>query len=163
MRLRPAVVATAVAVIVSSISTPAADDFVQRLATCQDSWFELKDDEARMKQFAESFNNTFTQKDNGRFFVPKTRTLVAGLPVTEAYPESVGMGVGFSVVVDATFDKAKSAVEKTTGKSLKDCETGDGMRTCGLEIAEKRTLTIMSASDAKSKTTLIGCYYFYEK
>jgi hypothetical protein len=152
-----------VVLLLSGANARGADDLVQRLALCQESWFEMKDDAVRMKQFAESFNGTFVQKADGHSFAPKGRVLVAGLPVTEAFPESLGMGVGFSVLVDAPFDRTRGAVEKTAGKSLKDCETGDGMRTCGLEIAEQRTLTIMADSAGKSKTTLVGCYYFYEK
>ena len=37
------------------------------------------------------------------------------------------------------------------------------MRTCGLEIAEKRTLMLMAEDSPKATTTLVGCYYFYEK
>jgi hypothetical protein len=32
--------------------------------------------------------------------------------------------------------------------TLKECEAGDGMKTCTLDVAP---------------TTLLGCYYFYEK
>ena len=37
------------------------------------------------------------------------------------------------------------------------------MRSCELEIAEKRTLVLMAEDSAKATTTLVGCYYFYEK
>jgi hypothetical protein len=123
----------------------------------------MKDDPAKINQFAGSFNATFVQKQDGGSFVPKTRLLVVGLPVTEAFPENVGMGVGFSVIVEAKFDQARGALEKTVGKSLQQCETGDGMRTCELEIAKQRTLVIMADSEGKTNATLLGCYYFYEK
>ncbi len=80
-----------------------------------------------------------------------------------AFPDSVGMGVGFSVLVGARFDEARARVEQTVGKTLDRCETGDGMRTCSLEIAEKRTLIVMAAEDPAANDTLIGCYYYYEK
>jgi len=156
-------VGASLALLLSAVPALAADDLIQRLATCQESWVDMKDDPAKINQFAESFNAAFAPKQNGASFVPKTRILVAGLPVTEVFPESVGMGVGFSVIVDAPFDQAQIAFERTTGKSLKRCETGDGMRTCELEVAQKRTLVIMADSDGKSSTTLLGCYYFYEK
>ena len=73
------------------------------------------------------------------------------------------MGVGFSVLVDATFDVAKKALEKRLGKPLRECETGDGMQTCGLPIAEQRTVTLMSGVAPNDKQTLVGCFYFYEK
>ena len=136
---------------------------IQRLALCQDSWFEWKDDPVRMKALADAFQSAFVQKPSDAFFVPKTNVTIAGLPVLRAFPESVGMGVGFSVIVDATFDAARKNVEKAIGRTLKGCETSDNMRTCGLEVGDKKTLTIMSGDDTKSATTLVGCYYFYAK
>jgi hypothetical protein len=73
------------------------------------------------------------------------------------------MGVGFSVLVEASFDVAKRSIEQRLGKPLRQCETGDGMRTCALEIAEKRTVMLMADATGKEKTTLVGCFYFYEK
>jgi hypothetical protein len=37
------------------------------------------------------------------------------------------------------------------------------MRSCELQIAEKRTVMLMAEDDPKATSTLIGCYYFYEK
>jgi hypothetical protein len=79
------------------------------------------------------------------------------------FPESVGMAVGFSVVVNANFDQTRKAVEIRIGKKLTACENGDNMRMCGLEIAEKKTVTLMTSGDPKSTSALFGCYYFYEK
>ena len=88
---------------------------------------------------------------------------VAGLHVAQVFPDSVGMGVGFSVGVDATFDQTRRSLEKMLGKPLVKCEVGDNMRSCALEIAEKRTLMVMAEDNAKNGTTLLGCYYYYEK
>ena len=81
----------------------------------------------------------------------------------QVFPESVGMGVGFSVVVGASFDKTRTSLEHKIGKFLKKCETGDNMRMCELEIAEKKTIMLMAEDNVKSTTTLVGCYYFYAK
>ena len=143
----------------------AADDAsIERLATCQDSWLDWqKNDPVQLKKFYDHFRSDFSRKENDPFWVPKTETSIAGLRVEQAFPESVGMGVGFSVTVHATFDEARRRVEKTLGRSLGKCETGDNMRSCELEIADKRTLTLMAEDNPKSTTTLVGCYYFYEK
>ena len=37
------------------------------------------------------------------------------------------------------------------------------MKTCEIEIAEKRTLTLMTQDDPKIKSTLLGCCDYYEK
>jgi hypothetical protein len=151
--------------VVAVVPARAADDeSIERLVTCKDSWLDWKNDNApQLKTFAEHFQSDFTQKESDPFFVPKSNDTIAGLNVTRVFPESVGMGVGFSVFVDATFDEAKRRFEQALGKPLQKCEVSDGMRTCGLEIAEKRTFMLMAEDDAKSTSTLTGCYYFYEK
>ena len=143
----------------------AADDIgLTRLATCQDSWLDWqKSDPDKLKMFGEHFRASFAHSTKDPFFVPKADESVAGLRVVEAFPESVGMGVGFSLTLDAPFDVARKAMEKTLGKKVGKCETGDGMKMCELDIAEQRTFTLMAGDDAKSKQTLVGCYYFYEK
>jgi hypothetical protein len=73
------------------------------------------------------------------------------------------MAVGFSVTVDAPFDKARAAVEKIVGKKLAHCETGDNMKTCTLQIADQRAVTLMASDPPDKNGTLVGCYYFYEK
>ena len=142
----------------------ADDDGLTRLALCQDSWAEWsKTDPDKLKAFGEHFRAAFAQHGNDAFAVPKRDVSVMGLRVTQAYPESVGMGVGFSLTVDATFDAARKAVEKGLGKALRECETGEGMRHCGLEVARQRTVMLMAEDKPASRHTLLGCYYFYEK
>ena len=140
-----------------------AENVLERLATCQDSWRDWRDDPAQTKKMAELFNSTFDSPANDGSFAPKQKTQVVGLPVAQVYPESVGMGVGFSVVLAASFDEARAHVEKAVGKALGSCEHGDGMQTCGLEIAKERTITLMAAEHDTKKRTLLGCYYFYAK
>jgi hypothetical protein len=148
------------------IPAQAADNRgIERLATCQDSWLDWKErDPAQLKHFIDSFQRDFSPKETGGFFVPKASQTVAGLPVAQVYPESVGMGVGFSVVVDSGFDSTKKTLEQMIGKSLKKCEPpSDNMRTCELEIAPKKTIVLMAEDNPKSRKTLVGCYYLYAK
>jgi hypothetical protein len=137
---------------------------IERLATCQDSWVDWKENNPGMlDQLVQYFRSGFTHKESDPFFIPTSSQTVLGLPVTRVFPESVGMGVGFSVWVNATFDQTKLALESKIGRSLKQCETGDDMRICSLELGEKKTVTLMAEDNPKSTTTLIGCFYFYEK
>jgi hypothetical protein len=148
-------------------ATPAraADDaIIARLATCQDSWLDWNTaDPVAMKDFVDRFRADFSHSGNDPFWTPKKPKSILGLRVLQAFPESVGMGVGFSVTVDATFDETRTSLEKTVGKKLAKCETSDGMRSCELEIAQKRTIMLMSGDDPKASETLVGCYYYYEK
>ena len=142
----------------------ADDDALTRMALCRDSWVEwTKSDPAKMKVFVDHFRAQFAPHDNDPFALPKANISVLGLRVLRAFPDSVGMGVGFSLSVDATFDDARHAVEKALGKSLGKCEAGDNMRMCGLEIVPQRTVTLEAEDKAGVHDTLIGCYYFYEK
>jgi hypothetical protein len=143
----------------------AADDLgVARMATCRDSWLDWqKSDPAKLQAFGVRFRSEFSRSESDPFFVPKSPLSIAGLRVTRAFPDSVGMGVGFSVFVEAPFDETRKAVEKTLGKPLEHCETSDNMRACELKISDMRTVMLMAEDNARSTSTLIGCYYYYEK
>lgn len=142
----------------------AADDVqIARLATCRDSWMDWsKTAPARLQEFVGRFRSNFAQNGNDGSFVPRAATSIAGLRIVQVFPQSVGMGVGFSVTVDADFDKARKALEGALGKPLAKCETGDGMRSCELDVAEQRTVMLMAADNEKDRA-LVGCYYLYEK
>ncbi len=157
----------AAAVALAGVCTPvlAADDpALARMAACQDSWLDWqKSDPAKLKAFAEHFGAAFAPPGNDPYVVPKAAISVDGLNIAQAFPGSVGMGVGFSLTVDAGFDAAKQMLAHRIGKPLGHCETSDGMRSCELQIADQRTATVMASDDPKAAQTLIGCYYFYEK
>ena len=155
------------AALVFALTAPAgaADDAgIARMALCQDSWLDWqKAGDPRLPALAAHFRAAYTQKEGDPYFTPKTPATVLGFRVLQLYPGSVGMGVGLSVVVDAPFDKARAGLEHALGKPLKKCEASDGMKTCELEIAQQRTITLMTQDDPKTKSTLLGCYYYYEK
>jgi hypothetical protein len=165
--MKPLVLIAILSVVALQPAQPArpVDDMIERLALCKDSWrdWKEKDDPVQGRKVAELFRSTFVDQGKDGSYTPNTKVAVVGLPVVQVYPESVGMGVGFSAVLEASFDTAREHVEKAIGKPLKDCETGDGMRTCGLEIAKERTITLMAAEKDTQNRTLLGCYYLYEK
>lgn len=142
----------------------ANDDSIERMVLCKDSWLDWqKSGDGRLQQLATHFQSTYTQKNNDPYFVPKAPTAVAGFRVLQFFPGNVGMAVGISVLVDAPFDKTRQSVERLLGKKLQHCDSSDGMKTCELQIAQQRTVTLMSGDDPKAKSTLIACYYLYEK
>ncbi len=145
-------------------ATPAvaADDpILLRLATCRDSWFEWKDDAAKAAPFVQLIQTRFTPGEQGAV-LPKGPIRVLGFPVAQMFPQSVGMAVGFSVLVEGHADKVRAAFEKQLGHAIR-CETGDGMKSCEYKIAEKKSAVLMTGDDGRASTTLVGCYYFYEK
>jgi hypothetical protein len=151
--------------LVGVIPARGADDpRVENLALCRDSWLDWKKtDPAKSDSFVAFVGSAFTHNGNDAFATPRSAMAITGLKVMQVFPQSLGMGLGFSVVVDARFDVARQALEQKLGKPLRECETGDGMRTCQLPIAEQRTVMLMSGDPPNDKTTLVGCYYFYEK
>lgn len=142
----------------------ADDEPLTRMVLCKDSWVEWnKKEPAKLKAFGERFRTQFSPHNNDPYQLPKMKISVLGFPVLQAFPESVGMGVGFSVTVGATFDETRKAVEKVVGKPLTHCESGEDMKTCELELAPQRTVTLLVEDKPNAHRTLIGCYYFYEK
>jgi hypothetical protein len=86
-----------------------------------------------------------------------------GFPVFELTPDSAGMGVGFTVTVKAPIDKVRKSFETALGKTLKGCESSDGLTTCSLQLAPKRTALLVSPTNKPEVGTLAGCYYEYQK
>ncbi|HUO90030.1 MAG TPA: hypothetical protein VMU08_12705 [Rhizomicrobium sp.] len=141
----------------------AEDAAITRLATCQDSWSDWsKTAPGKLKALGEHFRAGYAEKEGEAFFVPKKETSIAGLRVVQAFPGNVGMGVGFSLTVDAGYDRTRAVMERLLGKRLVKCEASDGMHSCELDIAPQRTFTLMAADNDKNHT-LVGCYYYYEK
>jgi len=155
----------AIGMLVAIFPASAADDpGLTRMTLCQDSWVEwTKKEPSTFASFRNRFANQFSPHQNDPYWLPKAGVSVLGMHVAQAFPDSVGMGVGFSLTVDAPFDTARTTMEKTLGKKLQHCEASDGMKTCDLEVAPQRTVTVMAGDNPKSRQTLIGCYYFYEK
>jgi hypothetical protein len=153
--------------VVLSAATSAwgADDAgLERMAICKDSWHDWqKDDPAKLKILGDHIRTGFAPKEGEPFLVPKSPVTIAGMRVSQLFPDSVGMGVGFSLTVDAPFDEARRRIAAAVGKPLAKCAASDDMRACELKISDIRTVTLMAEDSAKSTTTLVGCYYFYEK
>jgi hypothetical protein len=142
----------------------AGDARIERFALCRESWLDLQEsDPAALESFGEVLRSEFTDDGNDGHLTPKSPVTVSGLNVTQVYPASLGMGLGFSVIVDAPFEEAREALERDLGQSLVGCEAGDGMQSCELPVAEKRTVVLMAEDSPNDRTTLIGCYYYYEK
>jgi hypothetical protein len=142
----------------------AGDPQVENLALCRESWLDWKNsDPSKLESFSAFVRSGFARERNNAYYTPKSATIVDGLKVNQVFPGSLGLGLGFSVLVDASFDVAKQAVELDFGMPFRDCEINDGMRTCELPIAEQRTVMLASGDQYTDKTTLVGCYYFYEK
>lgn len=71
---------------------------LEKLATCQVSWMDCKDNDLRMSQYLGSFEKGYTQSDEEPAFLPKNATSAFGFRVTTVYPQSEGMGIGLSML-----------------------------------------------------------------
>jgi len=153
------------AILLAAMPAWGADDpRIKDLTLCRESWLDWKNtDPAALESFGDFLGSAFTHDDNEAFLLPRSAMTIDGLKVLEVFPSSLGMGLGFSVLVDASFDVARQALESDLGKPLVGCEVSEGMRTCELPIAEQRTVILAASDPPNDKATLVGCYYFYEK
>lgn len=142
----------------------AKDDVgILRLLTCQDSWMDWKDDPFMRQKFAEELKANFKQNERDGSFVPIKPMSIMGHPVLQLFPQSVGMGLGYSVIVNASFAATKVRLEKQMGKPFDRCEAASEGKSCERELAKRKTVTVTEVSRGKDPKTLFGCYYFYEK
>ena len=145
-----------------SSGNEAEDVYLGKLATCQDSWFDWKEDDRRMGQFADRFNTNYTRIEDDAAFVPNVPGKVLGFPLVKVYPQSVGMAVGFSLQLEGSFARIRSEVEHRLGRPL-ECSDSDGMTSCGVELGEKKTVMLTAFGDGTDAVNLLGCYYYYER
>ena len=163
MKTLAPLIALAIAALATAPTAHAADEpQLQRLALCQESWYDWKDDDARMTRFASYFESRFERSPQGDAFAPKSPVQAFGRSVTQVYPQSVGMGVGFSLAVNADFAQARAAIEQQLGKPM-TCSTSKGVRSCELKLGPKKTALLMNGQNGQAKTSLVGCYYFYQQ
>jgi hypothetical protein len=123
-------------------SAPAADDVSL-------DW--KKSDAAQLKKSGDHLGVILSKEGREGSFPPKSNASIAGLHVVRVSPESVGMGVGFSVVVEAPFDATRRTVAKLFGKPLAKCDSSDNIRTCELEFGEKRTFMLFAGGKRKDR------------
>lgn len=136
---------------------------LQKLATCEDSWYDLRRDAARMQAIGAALRAQFTPQDRNPAWKPNGPVSWLGAEVLELTPESVGMGLGFAVTLKSPLASVQPAYERQLGQALGRCEVGDGMRTCELKLADKRTAVLMAPLNKPELGTLVGCYYFYQQ
>lgn len=160
--LLAAALSTSVAGLPSGSETE--DIHLGQLATCQESWLDWEDDDQRMGQYIDRFNTNYTRIEEEPAFLPKTPAKVLDFPLVKVYPQSVGMGVGFSVQLDGQFSKIRSQVEERLGNPL-ECSSDEDMTSCGLELGQNKTVTLTAFGDdaGADSANLLGCYYYYEK
>jgi hypothetical protein len=74
--MKHVVVASLVVTCLSAfVPAKAADSWIERLATCQDSWLDWKHDPVQTKKLAEEFGSAFAQKPGGGSWAPRTTHL----------------------------------------------------------------------------------------
>ena len=141
----------------------ADDKLFLDLATCQESWLEWKNIPQKMNPFKERVNSELKQTEGTAGYTPLKPMSLLGFNLVEVYPGSVGMGLGFSVVVNAEFEKVKASLEKQTGQRITECSVHENTRDRGYSLAERKTLTVTEVAKGKDAKTLFGCYYYYGK
>jgi hypothetical protein len=132
------------------------------MATYQDSWLAWKNEPSKLQDFIKHIKSTFAEKESSAFPVPKLEISVLGLKIVQLIPGSIGMAVGFSVIVKADSKKTRASLENRLKKTCEKCETDESMLACEIEMGEKKTIPLLAEEDGKVVETLFGCFY-YEK
>jgi len=163
--MKPAYPVAAIALLLATLSSAHADEDPGMLpmTSCQESWLDWKQDPVKAEKFSRQFQSRFKRNEREASFSPIGESTLFGHRINRVYPQSVGMGLGYSVVVEASFDTARASFEKQTGKRFKQCEASEGMKSCELEIGPKKTMVIMEAGRGAHAQTLLGCYYYYQQ
>jgi len=146
----------------SAFARMADDAQLQRLALCQDSWLDWKDDAVRMSRLANCFETRFDRSASDAVFTPRLPTKMLGWSVSQVYPQSVGMGVGFALTVNADRARARAEIEEQLRRPM-TCATTDGVRSCEVPLASGRTAVLMAEQNGRAPSSLVGCDYFYQQ
>ena len=159
----------AIAALLAGLAVPQShaqtedDAGVLRFLTCQDSWMEWKGHPIEEQKFVDAQKANFRQNESDDSFVPIKPMSILGHRIVQLYPQSVGMGVGYSVIVNASFEAAKTSLEKQMGKPFTRCQAASEGKFCERELAKLKTVMLMEGSRGKDAKTLFGGYYLYEK
>lgn len=159
----PAVLAAVgLAMPIASVHAVELAPVLQKLATCEESWYDLRNDAARMEAIGVALRSQFAPQDRSPVWKPNGPVTWLGAEVLEMTPQSVGMGLGFALTLKQPAGTVQPAYERALGQALGRCESGDGMRSCERKLAEKRTAMVVSPLNRPELGTLVGCYYFYQ-
>jgi hypothetical protein len=164
-RLRPSIVLSCLMAIGPAISAPAhaaAELSLERLASCADSWLDWKQDPVMAEQFRNYVFTRFEQEPRSPAWQPRRPVSVFGLPVVKAYPQSVGMALGFSLEVRGAPADVRRAMEKAIGRPLQ-CERAEGAVSCEAKLADRRIALVVAADEGRAQPSLIGCFYYYQQ
>jgi hypothetical protein len=140
----------------------AAELSLERLASCADSWMDWKNDTGMAEQFRNYVLSRFEQEPRSSGWLPRRPVSVFGLSVVRAYPQSVGMGVGFSLEVRGAPADVRRAMEGAIGRPLQ-CERAEGALSCEAKVADRRSALVVAADQGRGQNSLIGCFYFYQQ
>jgi len=147
---------------ISAAAQAAGELSLERLASCADSWMDWKQDAALAEQFRNYFLARFEQEPRSPGWQPRRPATVFGLPVVKAYPQSVGMGLGFSLEVRGTPADVRRAMERAIDRPLQ-CERAEGALSCEAKLADRRTALVLAADEGRGQPSLIGCFYYYQQ
>jgi hypothetical protein len=144
----------------ASLAHAQDEKMIYALATCKQSWIDLKDDPLRLKQLVVKSppDGAFDARDH--FWIPPAKSTIFGKKINRIYPDSLGPGVGFSVVVQAAFESIKIHLQKKLGKAFDQCGEQGDIRSCSTKFEDKKTLVLLEGGVGNRSETLFGCYYY---
>lgn len=150
-------IATATLSPVGSAAEP--QDTLMRMVTCQDSWYDWKDDESRMDAFAATLEAHFREGQSRGVLVPSRPATLMDFEIVETTPASLGIGIGFAVTVKGPASEVRRKYEAALGRKLSACQQDEGLSVCSENIASEKSAMLMTPTRRPEVGTLVGCFY----
>lgn len=104
--MKPVYPAATFVLLLATLSGVHAEDDpgMLQMTSCQESWLDWKQDPIKAEKFSRQLQSKFKRNDRDASFAPISETTLFGHKINRVYPQSVGMGLGHSVVVEVSFD-----------------------------------------------------------
>jgi hypothetical protein len=151
--------------LVAVIPAWAADNLrIERFATCQDSRLDWKkSDPPQLKNLLRAFNQIFRGRRKIHSLFQNQTRLLLDFRLFRCSPRILVWRLVCRSWLKQILTPPKRARRKDRQVVSVNATPSDNIRTCELEIGEKKTSLLMTEDNVKSKTTLLGFYYFYAK
>jgi len=142
----------------SSLAFSEDVDWLLEMATCQKTWLDWERDRVKMQEYYDKVSIDFKKPDEEHYYIPRSDQTILGYSIKRLYPSNVGMGLGFSVLIDQPFLDVKESIESQTDIQYDRCENSHG-KACQKKIAQKKKAMLIETDGL----LLFGCYYHYQR
>ncbi len=160
MKIVPILFVVSLAMSLSTFAHAAEDTIALKLMTCQTSWLDWKDNPTLAEPFNKQLKASYRIDDEDGTYKPIGSMTVLAKKVSRVYPNTMGQGLGFAVLVDAKFEAVRGALAKHGMKPIhQQCNIDEYTKSCTFVMGNKKTILLYADAGTKNQQTLVGCSY----